>query len=354
MNRKRVIIGVGQCGMKLASEYFNNFQKTSNAILNFSTSVEDSTNVIRSGLVQVFKDGSGKRYSSGENIWRNNLGLLESSLNSVRDSDIIYFTSAGGGSGSSSIKFVTDILLKNRNRVILVLVLPFDYEMLPYKPNAIRVLSLLQDEKYYDKISILLFDNDKLSKEYYITEKDEKTFPDINKINKYIVTTVNIMVDLVDEYHYVNKYTPFSIDRLEHESVVFSKGFMGIDFIKYENSENNTVKFDYGSLSDCKNVIVAKVIGLKETDYIVNQNVGKFMDSVKSISKKAKNARIISGIIRTDKIENSTYIIIGNNLDITKYVERIKSKVSYRIENFKREDEKARVLQENEISIYDV
>lgn len=356
MNEKRVILGAGQCGMKLANRFFRVY-KSSEGLISLSTSIEDSVGIPKTGLVQVSKEGSGKKFSRGASIWEDNKKELEDQLKKVKNSDVIYFSSAGGGSGSSSIKYVSDILLKNNNRVFLVLVLPFDYENLPYKPNALQSLSKLQDEGYTKKISVLVFDNDKLGKQYFDIEysEDGKEIkrPNLESINDYIIDTTSIVVDLVEKYHIKDKYSPFSIDALEHESVIFSNGVLGVDFKKYEDGPTN-VKFDYGKIKDCKNIVVAKAVDTHVSDYQVDQSTTLFMDIVRKISRKAKNSRVISGIIRTNKIEDGTYIIIGNNLDISKYIEKTKNKVGTSIEGYRKVEQREKVLEENEYEMYDV
>ena len=355
---RRVIIGAGQCGTKLATDYFNSYTKTSNALINFSTSVEDSASLPKSGLFQVYRFGSGKKFSNGDFIWRDNLNVINSALSDVKGCEVVYFTSSGGGSGSSSIKYISDILIKNNNKVLLVIVLPFDYENLPYKPNTLQALSKMQNEGLFDKLSILVFDNEKLSKKYFSYDKEIENgsnvlIPDIKSINKHIVTTTNIVLDLIESYHTKGKYTPFSIDKLEHDSVVFSKGVLGVD-VQKPSDEEISIKFDYGSISDCKNLILAKVIRNKESDYIVDQNVGSFLEDAKKFSRKAKNARVIYGIIRTDDIENGSYVAIGNNLDISKYINKIKNKTSLIVERFREHHDIDTILNNEESVKYDV
>jgi hypothetical protein len=355
MARKRAIIGAGQCGMKLANEFIRTY-KSNDEIYNLSTSVEDSVGIPSKRLIQVSTGGSGKKFSNGSKIWEESIPSLKKQLNNIFDKDVIYFTSAGGGSGSSSIRYITDILLENNNRIFLVLILPFGYEALPFKPNTLQTLSRLQDDKLLNKISVMLFDNDKLSKKFSdveVYDDKEVLIPNLEKINNYILKSTSITLDLVNLYHVDGNYSPFTIDALEHDSVIFSKGFIGIDFASYKKGAISP-KFDYGKISDCKNVILAKAIRLKESDYIIDQQSGEFMDAVKKLSRKAKNARVMYGIMRTNDIDHGTFIIIGNNLDITKYITKIKNKVGVTIENYRREDEREKVLQDDEVENYDI
>ena len=353
---ERLIIGAGQCGMKLAHRFYTQYTEKSKVdLVAFSTSSEDSVGIPSQHLIQVSKEGSGKKYTRGSDIWRDHADSIERALRSYKGTEVIYFVSAGGGSGSSSVPYILDELIQRKNKVVLVMVLPFGYETLPFKPNALQSLNTLQSQNYVDKVSVLLFDNDKLSKLYTDVEDlgDEKvmTYANIDKINDHITRTTSFMLDMIRKYHDPTKASPFTIDELEHESVIFSRGYIGVD-IRKENPAN--VRFDYGKLSDAKNVIVAKAMSTRTTDYLVDQSVGNFLDVVKRISRKAKNARMMYGIIRTDKIENGTYIIIGNNLDISKYTTKIKAKVGENIERFRQRDVRDDVLNDDEARMFDV
>ena len=356
---KRMILGAGQCGMKLAHEYYTRFSDRSNELVALSTSTEDSVGVPKSSLVQIAEEGSGKKFSTGTNIWQENFGKLLREFNDVEDTDVIYFTSAGGGSGSSSVRHIADIVLEQgkENRIFLVMVLPFGYETLPFKPNTLRSISALQDGGYTEKMSILLFDNDRLSKQYFDVEKiDIDTTintTNLEKINEHIVTSTSLVLDLINVYHDPSKFSPFTIDEIEHESVIFSNGFIGVDS-KVLNGKSVSVKFDYGTIASAKNVIIAKTVRLGESDYILRNNAGNFLEKVKRISRRAKNARIMYGIVRTDKIDDGTYIIIANNLDIAKYINKVKEKVGTNVEGFLAKESKEKVLTTREKNLFDI
>lgn len=357
--RKRIILGAGQCGMKLAYEYYTKFPNGNNELLALSTSTEDSVGIPRNNLVQIATEGSGKKFSTGSNIWESSLDRLQKEFEDIEDTDIIYFVSAGGGSGSSSVNYIPELLLDDEanNRIFLVMVLPFGYEKLPFKPNTLRSIAAMHESGYAEKMSILLFDNDKLSKQYYDVEKvDVETTintTNMEKINNHIVTSTSMVVDLINVYHDPNKFSPFTIDEIEHESVIFSNGFIGVDSRIFEGKSVN-VKFDYGNINSAKNVIIAKSVGLGESDYIVNSNTGNFLEKVKKISNRAKNARIMYGIIRTDKIQSGTYIIIANNLDISKYINKIKEKTGESIEGYLSKESVGKLLTNREKNIFDI
>jgi hypothetical protein len=317
--RRRIILGAGQCGMKLAHLYFQNFPRKDSELVALSTSTEDSVNIPKASLVQIATEGSGKKFSNGLAIWENHFSELLKSIDGIKDSDIVYFASAGGGSGSSSIKYVTEILIERskNNRVFLIMVLPFGYEQLPFKPNALQSINLLQTSSYTNRISVMLFNNDYLAELYSEIKKDGSVGEvSLEKINQHIISSTSLVLDLINAYHDQKKFSPFTIDELEHESVIYSNGFIGVESVVFDGTEDTELKFDYGKLKDAKNVIIAKAVKTNESDYIVNQSIGSFIERIKSISKKAKNARIMYGIIRTDRIDNGTYIVVANNLDI--------------------------------------
>jgi hypothetical protein len=355
--KKRIILGAGQCGMKLAHLYFKTFQKKDSELIALSTSTEDSVGIPKANLIQVATEGSGKKFSNGSLIWENNFSTLLKGIENIKESDIIYFASAGGGSGSSSIKYVIDILMEasKNNRVFLVMVLPFKYEQLPFKPNALQSINALQILGYSSRISIMLFNNDYLSTLYADIKKDGSSSINLEKINEHIISSVSLVLDLISEYHDQKKFSPFTIDELEHESVVFSNGFIGVESIMFEGEvEAIDVKFEYGKLGDAKNIIIAKAVDPRESDYIVNQSIGSFIEKVETVSNKARKARVMYGIIRTDKIENGTYVIIANNLDVTKYMDKIKNKIKSNVKDFLKEDSADKILSNREQHIFDI
>jgi len=356
---KRIILGAGQCGMKLAHDYYVQFSNKSSELIALSTSSEDSVGIPKSSLVQIATEGSGKKFTTGSDIWQSNYGALLREFNDVEDTDIIYFTSAGGGSGSSSVRHVADIVLDQEkgNRIFLIMVLPFGYETLPFKPNTLRSISSLQDGGYTEKMSILLFDNEKLSKKYFNVEKiDYETTvntTNLEAINAHIVESTSLILDLINVYHDPSKFSPFTIDEIEHESVIFSNGFVGVDS-KVFNGTGISIKFDYGSIASAKNVIIAKSVKLGDSDYLLRENAGNFLEKVKKIARRAKNARIMYGIVRTDKIDDGTYIIIANNLDVSKYITKVKDKVGANVEGFLAKESKEKVLTTREKNLFDI
>jgi len=349
MVRKRIILGAGQCGMKLAHSYFLAFPRPNQELIGLSTSTEDSVGIPKSSLVQIAVEGSGKKFSTGTDIWLNNFEKISYELSDITDSDIVYFSSTGGGSGSSSVRYISDIILteQKNNRVFLILVLPFAYENLPFKPNTLRCISAVQDTGYADKMSIMLFDNSRLAKIYF----DDAT--NLEKINQHIINHTSLILDLINVYHDPTKFSPFTIDEIEHESVIFSKGFIGIDTRVYGDTVT-PVKFDYGKLQDAKNIIIAKVVKLRDSDYLIRNNSGIFLERVKSISRKAKNARIMYGIVRTDKIADATYIIIANNLDINNYIGKVRGNVERNVESFLAKDQREKILTTKEKNLFDI
>ena len=347
MARKRIIIGAGQCGMKIGYKYLQDIKYKADFIA-LSTSTEDSVGIAKNYVKQIAVEGSGKKFTMGSHIWEKSEDQLADVLD-ICDSDVIYFASAAGGSGSSSVKYVCDILLRYRNRIFLVLVMPFKYEILPFKPNVVQTISTLLDGKYTDKISIMMFDNAKLSKQYNTVE-DEATLTDLEKMNRHIVTSTSIVIDLVSRYHHPEMFSPFTIDELEHDSVIFSGGFIAYDIKQFEKNPGS-VKFEYGKLNQAKNVVIAKAVSLKESDYSLENGQGPYLNIVKKISARAKNARIMYGVIRTNKINHGSYIIIANNMDITKYITKMKEKIEGNIEGYFRKEEREKTLNRRQLKL---
>ena len=86
----------------------------------------------------------------------------------------------------------------------------------------------------------------------------------------------------------------------------------------------------------------------------MRENAGNFLEKVKKIARRAKNARIMYGIVRTDKIDDGTYIIIANNLDVSKYITKVKDKVGANVEGFLAKESKEKVLTTREKNLFDI
>ena len=181
MSNKLRVLGIGNVGMLLSTMF------DKNPIL-ISTAHQDTINYYDNNEVYSFSEtGASKRFKSGVSIWEKNFEELEETLDVVREDKVVIFSSLGGGSGSSSLNPISKILLKNRNKILLVTVLPYKKEINPPLANSVQALNSLMP--LIQKVSILIFDNEKLIKEFGINWDD---------INDYIIKRVDYLINLLN------------------------------------------------------------------------------------------------------------------------------------------------------------
>jgi len=303
-----ITIGIGNTGMLLATMFDDE------PIL-LSTAIQDTANFSEYKVLTFYEKGSSKRFNFGLKIWSRNIELLRDKLVYIENDNIIIFSSLGGGSGSSSLQIVSKILLENNNHVLVVAVLPYKKEINPPLANAVQALNNLMP--IINKISVLLFDNEKLRKIFN---------SDWRKIDEYIVRRVDYMVNLLRKYSR-DDFSPLTIDQSELDSVIFGSGF--IDFSD-TFLEEATPKFEYGNLDkNTKNCLLAMIVDKEVEDMYTYQQI--FTSVIDKISAKVKNARLIPGIIRAkinhtnsiNGVSDRAYIIIASGLNINKYIKKI-------------------------------
>ena len=340
-----VCIGCGNTGMLLATRF------DEDPIL-FSTAHQDTVNFKNSGEIYSFsKEGASKRFKSGIKIWEQNSKKLERVLEEIRDDYVVIFSSLGGGSGSSSLSIISKILLENNNKVLIVGILPYKKEVNPPLSNA--VLSINGLMPLISKVSIILFDNDKLRKQFD---------SDWGKINHHIVRVTDYIVFLLDKYT-VDKYSPLTLDQSELDSVIFGGGFLDFSETFLEES---LPKFEYGSLDKgTKNCLVAMFVDKKIPDEELGKYHNIFTEVSGRIATRASNSRMIPGILRGSMnktnskqgIKDRAYITIASGLSIDKYIKKISrlrdvavKKASAYMEEYKGE----KILDSKESKILDI
>lgn len=305
-----VTLGIGELGMRLASSF------DENAIL-FSTAEQDSFAYKKKKLYQFETEGGGKRFSIGKKIWEDNYNKLQEALGKYENERVHIFSSTSGGSGSSSLEIISRLLLEKNNKVFIFATLPFEAEGLPALPNSVNCLQSLIP--LLPKISLMLYDNQALM----------ETFKsDWHKINSYIVKRSDFVVNLLNKYS-LNEYTSQSLDQSELESVVYEAGLVdaGDSFL-----EEETPVFEFGKLdSKTKNLLIAMYVdvGVKK-----QEDVDKFQtiltDQIQALSKLAKNARIVSGMLRaavkksgSSKYSDRAWFLIASGLNPAKYLKHV-------------------------------
>lgn len=307
-----ITIGVGNTGMILATMYSDKPRL-------FSTAKEDSANFNSKFDVSVFaREGASKRFTNGCEIWENNLDELKSRLENIHDEQVAIFSSLGGGSGSSSLKYFSEILVQQNNKVIIFAVLPYKKELNPPLANAVQALNNIMP--IISEVSVMLFDNERLMKKF-----------DNNweSINGHIIKRADYIVNLLRKYN--NKdFSPLTLDQSELDSVIFGGGFLDFSdtFL-----EEGTPKFEYGTVDKTtRNCLVAMYVD----DSIPEKRMEKYhkvlTDVLGKLSNKVSNARLIPGILRAkvnrsnsedEKIWDRAYITIASGLNIDKYLEKI-------------------------------
>ena len=307
-----VYIGTGNTGATLA------YMADENAIL-FSTAVQDTSNFPKAkNIFTMSEDGASKRFKQGESIWIENEERLRDILAAVKEEKVVVFSSLGGGSGSSSLQFISKILVEYGCRVLVVGVLPFKKEINPPLANAVQAINSLMP--YINKVSLMIFDNSDLVKKF------ENNW---QQINEHIVTKVDQVTEMLRKYT-VNEYSPVTLDQSELDSVVFGGGFIDLSTTFLEE---DLPKFDYGALDrKTKNCMIAMFVDRKIKREKVQEYHTILTNVIDRVSSKTPNARMIPGILRGDvnftnskneKVDDRCYVTIASGLSIEKYMKRI-------------------------------
>lgn len=307
------VVGSGNTGMKLAVMF-----EPDNPIL-ISTAHQDSSNYKKNHDVITFtQDGAGKRFATGVSIWNKNEQKLRESLKDVIREKVIIFASLGGGSGSSSVSFISKILVEQGCKVLVVGVLPHKREINPPLANAVQsinsIIELIPD------VSVMLFDNERLLKKY------ENNW---NMVNSHIIKQLSYLIKLLDQFS-IDSYSPMTIDASELDSVVFGGGFVDVSD---EFLEDSQPKFDYGKINQhTKNLMVAMFVDTSVDKAKVDSYHVTLTNVTNKLAGKAKNARLVPGILR-GKVEpkpdksgvkrDRAYITIASGLGIDQYLSQI-------------------------------
>ncbi len=340
------VIGTGNTGMKLATMFDDD-----SPIL-ISTAHQDSANYNNFNVSTFTEDGAGKRYGTGLGIWARNENRLRGVLEDVVKEKVVIFSSLGGGSGSSSIPFISRILVEQGCKVLVCAVLPYKKEINPPLANAVQSINGIME--IIDDVSVMFFNNEKILKEF-----DN----DWSKVNKQIIKRVSYVTELLETYS-TDSYSPSTIDRSELDSVVFGGGFIDVTDTFLE--ENNP-KFDYGKIDkDTKNLMIAMFVDVS----VSNEQVDEYHKTLTTVTNKfagrARNARLVPGILRgkvewsrsEDKsIDDRAYITIASGLSIESYlnkIEKIRDDAMERAQAFATKAKVGKVISKKETNILDI
>lgn len=340
------IIGAGNTGGKLAT-------RLDKSALIFSTAHEDTNNFPQSNVISITEEGASKRFKKGIQIWKEHIETVKNSLSHIKNDKVVIFSSLGGGSGSSSLQPLSRVLLENGNQVLIVGIIPYNRENNPPLANTVQSINAIMP--LISKVSILLFDNQKLMR-YFNS--------DWTKINHHIVKRVDYLLNIIRKYN-TDDYSPMTIDQSELDSVVFGGGFVDISdtFLEERNP-----KFEYGKLDkNTKNCLIAMFVDNKIDDYeYLDECQGKLTGIVSKLAGRAKNARMIPGILRASlnftnaeeiEAEDRAYITIASGLSIDRYMRKIQKLRDNALEKasaFSEKIEGEKVLDSKESKMLDV
>ncbi len=314
---QKVVIGAGQCGTRLAA----NFALEDDKLITFNTDSRDVGGEHLENDHVVVEGGAGQNYSKGLKIWSQHRDEIQDSLDEIQDEYVVYFISGGGGSGSSSVITLLNILLENRNKVLLVVATPFLKESIPATSNATRLLSRVAE--FSNNMSVLLMSNDEISKQVKSTSFD--------KINEEIIRKTRIVTDIIN-LHDDEHFTPFAVDEGDHASVAFSGGFINVSFDNIYQEVDGEMKiknpkFSYGTLKEASNILIIKNIPISRNHTEAMRAGDDVVNAAMKIGSSAKGARILYGAIRTDKnvAEYSTFV---SGIHIDKVFNKLKTKAT--------------------------
>lgn len=341
-----MIIGCGNTGSKIAS------MVDGKAIL-LSTAAQDTLNYKDFNMHSIAENGAGKKFSSGTKLWHTNIDKIKDLFKDIQNDKCVIVAALGGGSGSSSLSIITEILLKQNNKVLIIGIMPFIKENNPPLSNAVQAINSIVP--YSNEASIMLFDNEKLIK---------KTNNDWHEINTHIVSRIDYIIHLVDRYS-ADMYSPITLDQAELDSVIFGGGFVDVSDSFIE--EKNPV-FEYGILDKTtKNFLIAMYVDIEIKDLRKIDTYHNILTGVvRKYANKVPNARMIPGIIRAkvnysnsddEAIKDRAYITIASGMNIEKYLVRIetmKNNAKEKAEIFLTKNDNVKILQKGDIKILDI
>jgi hypothetical protein len=229
------IIGLGQCGNRLAKTFSEEFEAPC-CFLNLATIDYAQSGFPKSAILAIDENGTGRDPEVGERLAQEHkpqiLKFLERQFPELDKGDrVLVCVGLGGGSGSGLLSLVLSWLFSKKSEVLLVATLPQDSESLPAKPNALSSLNTII-KKYLKpkKLTLLVVDN-QFALERYGTEDDDIDEDSGNywfKVNRGIVKSLVRYRNLTDMEQYLNAVEISSgigsFDERELIRVLFYKG----------------------------------------------------------------------------------------------------------------------------------
>lgn len=210
------VVGVGQCGSKLAEEFYN---RGYNAVA-INTATQDLKHVHIPERHKLFLDyalgGAGKDLDTGqaaaETYADNILNFLDENF---EDNEILMLcVSGGGGTGSGSAETMVKLMAQLGKPVSVLYVLPMSSEDTLSKHNSVQTLAKLAKMASADVInSLFVVDNAKI----------ELMFPGLS-MAQFWKTANNAIVEPV---HLFNKLSANPSEHTSLDPMDFSRVFVG-------------------------------------------------------------------------------------------------------------------------------
>jgi len=193
------------------------------------------------------------------------------------------------------------ILLEQNCKVLIVGILPFKKEVNP--PLANGVLALNNIMPIIDKVSVLIFDNEKLLKQYD---------GEWRKINVHIIQTVDYIINLLVKYNTDNYFLDDG-DQISVSNILFEQNniwFGTEEFITRENPEFNLGglyrydrKINWKRFSEYEDLSGSGIFSLEITGNYIWSSVYKFDLESKSVQGMGINL-INRNTLETKRILN--------------------------------------------------
>lgn len=216
------VIGVGQCGNKIAQEFYERGYQT----VAINTAVQDLKHIKIPEPKKLFLDysmgGCGKDLAAGEEAAQQYASEILNHVEKNTDGCevLMLVTSGGGGTGSGSAETMVDLLNQTGKPVVVLFALPLASEDALAKHNAIQTLSRLSKLAAADQISsLMVVDNAKI----------EMLYPG-QSISTFWKTANSA---IVEPLHLFNTLSAQASEHMSLDSQDFASVFLGGDCSLY-------------------------------------------------------------------------------------------------------------------------
>lgn len=321
------ILGLGQCGGRIAQSFYNLGYKKCIAINTANHDLQDLE--IPTKLKIGDKEGAGKNTEVSLEAFSKEKSNILQVFNRIYGDDvnnILICCGSGGGTGSGTVIPAIELaklylkqlgLEEVEKRVGVIVTIPTNGESSSpiVKSNAIKVLTTLSDMANNKLISpLIIIDNDKI----------KKLFPKLT-VNNFYPTINNTIAQLFHTFNVIStkKSDLISFDKEDYNSIISSFGHMvmgGVTVKDYTNSESisnalrhnieNTLLADEFDLETAKAVgIIA--IGGREIFDTVPGLMNSLEDAFSTIGFLTGNAIVHRGLYMNNSKNLKVFTLIG-------------------------------------------